>query len=249
MTNGKDSQRYEILRLIATSAYSGEKLADAAREALKKSSELIGLAAGTLILWDDEYKPIFNVTFSSGEREEALLNELEQELFAGLRKKRKLISAYVTFGGQQPLAGFTLPVKIGDEIIGAVIGLQPGKRPLVGEDVFLEALTAALSLSVFIDRSKTKDKKTQMDAVKATSASVNHEINNPLQAILGIVQLLPKEKDNLDEETIKKLKVVEEAALDIMKVTHKLMQLDKIEYTDYVDGSKMLKLPEDNESV
>jgi signal transduction histidine kinase len=249
MANGKESQRYQIMRFIATATYSGGKLIETAREALKKSSELIGLVAGTLILWDDEFKPIFNATFSSSEKEEAILNELERDLFTNLRRNRKLISAYVTFGGEKPISGFTLPVKLGEEIIGAVLGIQPGQRPLVGEDMFLEALTAALSLSVIVDRQETTNKKVQLDAVKATSASVNHEINNPLQAILGIVQLLPKEKDNLDEATIKKLKVVEQAALDIMKVTHKLMQLGDIEYIDYVDGSKMLKLPEDDNSV
>jgi len=249
MANGKNSLRFQIMRRIATSTCSGAKLAETAREALEKSSGLIGLAAGTLILWDDEFKSILDVTFASGENEKALLYELEQELFSSLRKSRQLISAYVTFGGEQPVSGFTLPVRAGDEIIGAVIGIQPGKQPLVGEDIFLEALTAALSLSVFVDRQDAINKKIQLDAVKATSASVNHEINNPLQAILGIVQLLPKEKDNLDEATLKKLKVVEEAALEIMKVTHKLMQLGEIEYIDYVDGSKMLKLPEDNDSV
>ncbi len=249
MANEKESQRYQIMRFIATATYSGEKLVETATEALKRSAELIGLTAGTLILWDDDFKPIFNAAFSSNEKETALLNDLENDLFTNLRKNRKLVSAYVTFGGDQPLAGFTLPVKLGEEIIGAVIGIQPGRKPLVGEDVFLEALTAALSLAVIIDRQVSLGKKIQYDAVKATSASVNHEINNPLQAILGIVQLLPKEKDNLDEATIKKLKVVEEAALDIMKVTHKLMRLSEIEYVDYVDGSKMLKLPEDNDSV
>jgi signal transduction histidine kinase len=249
MANEKESQRYQIMRFIATSTYSGGKLVEIARETLRKSAELIGLAAGTLILWNENFTPVFNVTFSAGEKETTLLDELEQELFANLRRNRKLISAYVTFGGEQPISGFTLPVKLGDDIIGAVIGIQPGKQLLVGEDIFLEALTAALSLSVFIDRQESLKKKIQFDAVQATSASVNHEINNPLQAILGIVQLLPKEKDNLDEGTIKKLKVVEEAALDIMKVTHKLMRLGEIEYIDYVDGSKMLKLPEDDDSV
>ena len=248
MDNGKNSQRFQIMRNIAISSYSGVKLAETAEEALEKSSKMIGLAAGTLILWDDEFKPIFDATFASSESEEKLLKELEQELFSNLRKSRQLISAYVTFGGKQPVSGFTLPVKVGDDIIGAVIGIQPGRLPLVGEDVFLEALAAAISLSVFVDRQEAIGKKAQMEAVMATSASVNHEINNPLQAILGIVQLLPKEKDNLDEETIKKLRIVEQSALDIMKVTHKLMHLSEIEYIDYVDGSKILKLPEDNNS-
>ncbi len=248
MDKGKNSQRFQIMRNIAISSYSGAKLAETAEKALEKSSQMIGLAAGTLILWDEKYKPIFDATFASNDNEKKLLYELEQELFSNLRKSRKLISAYVTFGGEQPVSGFTLPVKVGDDIIGAVIGIQPGRQPLVGEDVFLEALAAALSLSVFVDRQEAIGKKARMDAVMATSASVNHEINNPLQAILGIVQLLPKEKDNMDEDTIKKVKVVEQTALEIMKVTHKLMHLSEIEYIDYVDGSKMLKLPEDNDS-
>ena len=90
MTNGKNSQRFQIMRRIATSTCSGAKLAETAREALEKSSGLIGLAAGTLILWDDEFKSILDVTFASGENEKALLYELEQELLSLRREQFSL---------------------------------------------------------------------------------------------------------------------------------------------------------------
>jgi len=249
MDKDRHSKQYEIMRNIAISSSSGSELVDTAGDALKKSSKLIGLSAGMLVLWDEDYKPIFNATFAENEDENKLLHEMEEELFSSLRKNKQLISAYVTFGGEKPVSGFTLPIKIADEIIGAVIGIQPGKKPLAGEDVFLEALVATLSLSVLAGRWDALIEKTRQEAVLATSASVNHEINNSLQAILGIVQLLPKGKEDFDEETIDKLKLVEESALAIMKVTHKLMQLEKIEYVSYVDGTKMLKLPKDNNST
>jgi len=241
-------RQFEVMRDIAISSYSGQQPADSANQALRKVSEIVGLAAGTLVLWDDKNKPVLSVSHADDEEDRQLLDNLENELFENLRKQRNLVSAYMSFGGKNPLASFTLPIKRGERIFGAVIGIQKGSGSLISEDIFLEALAAALSMAFVIGQIEDTTEREKLDVLLATATTVNHEINNPLQAILGIVQLLPKERPDMDEKLAQKLKVIEESALAIMKVTHKLMNISEIEYTNYISDTKMIKLPEDKDS-
>jgi PAS domain S-box-containing protein len=62
-------------------------------------------------------------------------------------------------------------------------------------------------------------------AITETSIAANHEINNPLFAVLGQAQLLLRKYNDLDEETVRRLKTIEESALRIACVTKKLANL------------------------
>jgi signal transduction histidine kinase len=62
-------------------------------------------------------------------------------------------------------------------------------------------------------------------AITETSIAANHEINNPLFAILGQAQLLLRKYNEKDEDTIRRLKTIEESALRIACVTKKLANL------------------------
>lgn len=240
--------QFDVMREIALSSASGANPPETADIALRKTARLVGLSAGALVLWDDQFNPILNVTYAEEDKDKQLLNELEKDLFSNLRKEKHLVSAYVSFGGDEPVSSFTLPIKKGEQILGAVMGVQPGKGSMVREDVFLEALAAALSISVLLGQMDSIVEEAKLDVVLATAATVNDRINNPLQAILGIVQLLPKSRKDLDDELMAKLRLIEESVHTIMKITHKLMNVSEVEFTDYVEGTKMLKLPEDEES-
>ncbi|HSG98852.1 MAG TPA: hypothetical protein VLB27_02315, partial [candidate division Zixibacteria bacterium] len=85
-------QRFEILRQIALDGAAGGDLATSVRAALAASAELLGLTAARVILWDDDRKIILNVTHAPGEREGAALDELEEDIFADLRRSRRLRS-------------------------------------------------------------------------------------------------------------------------------------------------------------
>jgi signal transduction histidine kinase len=238
----KELTQFRILREMALAVTEGSITSETTEQALKESVELVGLAAATLILWDKNFNPILNVTYSDDENHNRLLSELENDLFARLRKDKKLVSAYLSFGGNNPYSGFTLPVKINGEVLGAVIGIQLGQGSLVKEDFFLETLAATLSVSVYSTQIEARIEKSRRELLDATAATVNHEINNLLQAILGTVQLLGKDEDKFDEATKKKLKLVEQSSLAIMNVTRRLMNISKIRYTDYIDGTKMLDI-------
>ena len=116
----------------------------------------------------------------------------------------------------------------------------------------LRALSAVLSLSLAADKSGLSAglsqeilDKARLSAVTDTAVTVNHEVNNPLTAILGNVQLLLSKGDGLSEEAIKKLRIVEECALKIRDVTQRLLKLTQVKSVEYSEGSTMLDIRED----
>jgi PAS domain S-box-containing protein len=68
-------------------------------------------------------------------------------------------------------------------------------------------------------------KSERLAAITETSVAANHEINNPLFSILGQAQLLLRKYTDQDEETVHRLRMVEESALRIACVTKKLANL------------------------
>jgi signal transduction histidine kinase len=132
-----------------------------------------------------------------------------------------------------------------------MIGIQEGRRRAEIDNLFLETLSAVLSLSLAADRtglaagiSKEILDKAKLSAVTDTAVTVNHEVNNPLTAILGNVQLILSRPQGLSEDTIKKLRVVEESALKIRDVTQKLLKVTHVRSVEYSEGSTMLDLGE-----
>ena len=254
-SNHKTFRQFEVLRNIAISSTSGEKPAETAEAALKDAAALVGLSAGSLIMWDDNDAPILTVSFTSDAREKEALNQMEEEVFDRLRKNRKLVSAYLTFGGEEPLSGFTLPIRKGDKIFGAVTGIQKGGTSLARDDLFLDALAAALSVSfaaagLFEDKGDKERsiKQERLKAIRETAATVNHEINNPLTAVLGNVQLLLMRGDELGGDFTRKLRIVEESALRIKDVTQKLMNLTSDNIAEYLPGSQMIDISDTENS-
>ncbi len=252
----KEFRQFEIMRDIALSGVSGREPQETAEAALKGAMKLVGLSAGMLSMWDDNFTPILTVTHSETLQEREALLQLEEELFLSLRRKRHLVSAYLSFGGEKPVATFTLPLRKGDKIFGAVMGVQAGSGSLVSDGEFLEALAAALSLTMIAGGAaepKAVDiaaqiRKERLDAITEIATTIAHEINNPLTAVLGNVQLLLMKRNDLDEELKKKLKVIEESALRIKDVTQKLISITQERVTEYINGTKMIDLTDEEKA-
>jgi signal transduction histidine kinase len=79
-------------------------------------------------------------------------------------------------------------------------------------------------------------------AITETTVTINHEINNPLTAILGNTQLLLMSKEKLPEEIIAKLQTIERSAIKIRETTAKLMAIIEPVTTPYVSGLEMIDI-------
>jgi len=65
----------------------------------------------------------------------------------------------------------------------------------------------------------------KLETITITASTLNHEINNPLMAILGNVELLIAEGGISDPETRRKLEMIETSARRIRNITHHLTNL------------------------
>jgi PAS domain S-box-containing protein len=92
-----------------------------------------------------------------------------------------------------------------------------------------------------IKRFQTKLLETErLAAITETAIGINHEINNPLCAILGNTQLLLMEKDKLDPKIIKRLKSIEKEITRIHEVAERLARISRPVLKEYVGGKLML---------
>ena len=251
MPENNHIQRFEVLRQIALAGSSGSDLQKCAEEAIRGSVELLNLNAGRILLWSETQESILSATHSKAKKYATLLDELEEDIFSVLRKKKNLREAYVTFGGENPVSAFTLPLRRGSKVFGAAMGVGSADMRLVREDLFLESLAAAFSLAVFanpeinIGSEQTSEmseiiKRERMKAVAETAVTVNHEINNPLTAALGNVQLILMKREDLDPALRRKLEVVEKSALQIRDVTQKLLNLTEAKSVPYAGKEMMI---------
>ncbi len=250
--DNRELDRFEILRQLALAGSRGGEIQQTAELALRQAADLVGLKGAAMYLWNDSTRTNVTVTYADSDSSRETLATLEQTLFSNLRKERQLLSAYMTFSGTPMIQAFSHPLQHGGTTYGAVIGIQEGEEKLISEDLFLEALSAALSLNIVageVGKTHKLAKETidreRFGAIQETAVTVNHEINNPLTAILGNVQLLLMKRTDLDEELVTKLKTIEISALKIRDVTQKLLRLTTPRSVEYSEGTKMLDLDND----
>jgi len=253
MKNSND--RFELLRALAVGGARGDDLTQLCQSALTQAAELVGLQAASMLLFDEHRQATVNVSFASTDDYRGRLSTLETEIYTQLREQHNLQTAYLSFGGDVPYQTFSLPLRQGMTVFGAVIGMHDGTKRLVTEDEFLEALTSLITLTMasrdLASGAELKDtdaEKLKMSGIRETAVTVNHEINSPLTAILGNVQLLLRGKDELDERLLAKLKTIEESADRIQQVTKRLLQVQRPRSIEYSDGIWMLDISDDPES-
>jgi DNA-binding response OmpR family regulator len=84
----------------------------------------------------------------------------------------------------------------------------------------------------------------RLAAVGAVVASINHEINNPLCAIMLNAQLLRDEVKTDPDRAIDRAAKIEKNVERIQEITKRIQDLKEAATTDYVSGEKMLDLKE-----
>lgn len=247
--NNNDHQRLELFSLLATAGARRADLSATMERALQSLCQLLSLEAVGLYLIEGNALKLAAGAAVSVEADKRL-QQAEQRIFMSLRD-RQLESAYLTFGGEQPFQAFSLPLWRGDTLIGAAVGIQAGRGRLVSEDIFLDGITSALAVTLSLHTPATAaDSKTPVididrerrTVVAEMAVTVNHEINNPLTAILGNVQLMMLRSNELSDETIAKLQTIEQSAMRIRDVTQKMMNLKEARSIPYADGSTMIDL-------
>lgn len=124
---------------------------------------------------------------------------------------------------------------------GRLVPVRIKVSPLFGSQRNLTGVLVIATDLREIKRFQTKLLEAErLAAITETAIGINHEINNPLCAILGNTQLLLMEKDKLDPRIIKKLRSIEKEINRIHEVAERLARISRPVLKEYVGGKLML---------
>jgi signal transduction histidine kinase len=245
-------ERYRALGKLALSAAAGAEPLALLQECVNEAVRAVGLAAGGVRIYGTSET---DLAYARAGDQAAIeqMEQIEQTLIVQLRRTWSVKSLFMTLDLNGPAGLFTYPLRYKDSVLGAITGISLGERSLAAEEEFVSYLAAMITLigrsgpawgsgEVAVTPSAEEQEKIRTTAVVETGAALNHEINNPLMAVLGNVQLLLRKSPPLDAETIAKLTKIEEAADRIRDVTQSVIKIKRAQSVPYPGGGRMIDI-------
>src|SRR5262249_12243892 len=117
-------------------------------------------------------------------------------------------------------------------------------KPMSPEDLRARLIVARRRMSQDAARRNTEEELSKarwLAGIGDATLALQHEINNPLSALLGNAELMIMELDEQGQKN-EMLNVIHEQALRIADVVKRLRRLKNPESVDYVGGSRMINL-------
>ena len=241
----KELLMFELLKDLARKINGLEGMKEILNQALDRTIEIAGLESGSIILWDEETKKVTDEVISGDLEKNQILRTLEKNVLQNLRASFAVESVFLTLQKETLLSFFSYPVKMDEKLVGVINGLSAGTRDFPQEVGFLEALSYQLGLAVVKKKYKiclAELSEKRISTIRETAAGLNHVVNNLLMTIVGNADLLLLTKDNLDSETMKRLKAIEETAMEIRELIQGLTKIAEPVIVDYEGGIKMLDI-------
>lgn len=121
-------------------------------------------------------------------------------------------------------------------------------KPMTPEDLRARLIVARRRMEQDAARRSAEEelsKAQRLAGIGDATLALQHEINNPLSALLGNAELMRMELDEKGEKN-EMLDVIHEQALRIADVVRRLRRLKNPESVDYVGGSRMINLWKEN---
>jgi len=258
---------YEIRGLIR----SGEKLKDKFLRALEMVKSAVECDSASLFIYDEQKGTLEEVA-TVGTRVD-LIESTKFEMGAGLsawvaKQRNSVLLPDVRKGQRDGFRSFiSTPLIVGDKLTG-VINIGHKQKNYFNEkhQRFLEIIASELANT--IERSKSEEElveknnalvvankeieKQQQQIIEMEkyqiltqiAASISHEINNPLTAIIGNIDLILMKNTDIDEITEQKLRIVHKESKRIEKIIKKFRDIKKIVKKDYLGktGEKMIDI-------
>lgn len=236
----KKNHKYDAISKILSAPADPREAEQLLTEALAAAMKALEVTAASIAIISRTEAG--HLVVRQGERDLlVVLESLEKRMIASLREEFGLERLYSTLNYKGLKSVFSYMIKIGDKTIGAITGLCEGSRNIAAENDFIEIMATALRL-LFGQHDQID--AARVEAVKQTSVTINHKINNPLTAVLGNVQLLLMKGENLPDEVRNRLELIEEGSLRIRDVVSRLMKASEARTTEYVDGTSMIDMDE-----
>ena len=106
-------------------------------------------------------------------------------------------------------------------------------------EIFLFIVVAVL-VGTMHDRETARNRE-KIESIKAMAGTIAHELNTPLQVILGNAQLL-QEDFNVNSNAYMELQGIIRNIREMDKIIKKISLVDRVELTDYTDDTKILNI-------
>ncbi len=106
-------------------------------------------------------------------------------------------------------------------------------------------IVVAVLVGTLCDREKARTRE-KIEGVKAMAGTVAHELNTPLQVVLGNSQLLQEDFDSTTE-TYMELQEIIYNLREMDRIIKKISLIDRVELRDYVGDTKILDIEKANQ--
>jgi PAS domain S-box-containing protein len=136
-----------------------------------------------------------------------------------------------------------VPINDGDQRHYSIcyIPQRDGEQTMIGLHIVVEDVTD--QLRALEKLRETEIRMAELQTIRKTAATYEHEIFNPLAGIMGLVQLMREEEDMSEADRADMIAQVYEAAQRIQYVTARIAKLERPEYRPYPTGNvELLKL-------
>ena len=276
----KDSKMIESIRVlyeISTLIRSDSKLEDKFRQAIEKVRDAVDCHSVSLFITSRKNGKLEEVA-TVGTRVD-LIESIDFDMGSGFsawvaKHRRAVLIPNLRESRHKRFRSFvSTPLISGDNLIG-VMNLGHEQPDAFTEEnlQFLEIIAEQLALLIerthfekeLINKNralvKAQDeiKKQHKQIVEMEkyqvlaqmTASINHEINNPLTTIMGNIELLLMAKPDLDDMVRKKLTTVLSEAKRIAEITQKLRSMKRIVIENYIEktNEKMIDIESSGKS-
>lgn len=252
MEKSVDYKKFLVLKNLAKEINTSAQMDQILQVALDGILNILNLQCASITLWEEKTKKITHEIASGAIEKHKILRDFDQHVIRGIRERIFLESIFATLDAEGPHTVFSYPIKCQGHIVGAFAGLIEGYKNLSAEEEFFEAISHEIGLSCTRDSLWEKQmggeiqedliKSERLKAIVETAVTINHEVNNPLAAVLGYVQLLLHKPEELNPDAIAKLKKIETGALRIKEVTSRLLKIVEPVVVKYAGDIKMVDL-------
>ncbi|MGE0020893.1 MAG: PAS domain S-box protein [Draconibacterium sp.] len=242
-----DEKIQQILFEIARTSVSNNTLEDLLVVVRKELNKVMDTTNFFVALYQPETGMMTNVIFQE-EKDSFLEWKAENSLSGEVVKYGKTIllnreevikyaaEHHLTFTGTPSEHWLGAPLKIGRQIIGAIVIQSYTKGTIYNQDNARLLEMIANELSLVIERNRmiddlmhAKEKAEESDKLKsAFLANMSHEIRTPMNGILGFTSLLT-ESDLTSEEKDKYIDIIQKSGERMLNTVNDLIDISKIE--------------------
>ncbi len=130
---------------------------------------------------------------------------------------------------------------------GKVYALEAGADDFLRKPINYEELIARIRVAFRIkDFQREKQERIRLEGILEMAGAASHELNQPLQIILGKIELILMELDE-NHPLYNPLSIIKEQALRIASITRKIGRIVRYESKEYPGGMKMVDIHRSSE--